>query len=32
MKPKTYLKPFLKAPFYAVRVVPQTGGYATEEK
>lgn len=26
MKPKTYLKPFLKAPFYAVRVVPQTGG------
>lgn len=25
-KPKTYLKPFLKAPFYAVRVVPQTGG------
>lgn len=26
MKPKTYLKPFLKAPLYAVRVVPQTGG------
>ena len=25
-KPAAYLKPFLKAPFYAVRVVPQTGG------
>lgn len=25
-KPKDYLKPFLVAPFYAVRVVPQTGG------
>ena len=25
-KPAAYLQPFLKAPFYAVRVVPQTGG------
>lgn len=25
-KPKAFLKPFGKAPFYAVRVVPQTGG------
>lgn len=25
-KPAAYLKPFDKAPFYAVRVVPQTGG------
>ncbi|MCF0254341.1 MAG: FAD-binding protein, partial [Duodenibacillus sp.] len=25
-KPKAFLKPFAKAPFYAVRVVPQTGG------
>lgn len=25
-KPKTFLKPFEKAPFYAVRVVPKTGG------
>lgn len=25
-KPKAFLKPFLKAPFYAVRVIPQTGG------
>ena len=25
-KPKAYLKPFVKAPFYAVRVIPQTGG------
>ena len=25
-KPKAFLKPFEKAPFYAVRVVPQTGG------
>ena len=25
-KDAKYLKPFLKAPFYAVRVVPQTGG------
>ena len=25
-KPATFLKPFLKAPFYAVRVIPQTGG------
>lgn len=25
-KPKAFLKPFEKAPFYAVRVVPKTGG------
>lgn len=25
-KPKAFLKPFNKAPFYAVRVIPQTGG------
>ena len=25
-KPKAFLKPFTKAPFYAVRVIPQTGG------
>lgn len=25
-KPKQFLKPFVTAPFYAVRVVPQTGG------
>lgn len=25
-KPKAFLKPFEKAPFYAIRVVPKTGG------
>lgn len=25
-KPKAFLKPFNKAPYYAVRVIPQTGG------